>query len=286
MTVSPSSTMLSGYLKDTILQHDHMELNQMSELAIIIAIAVPILLLLFAMILIGRKQQKLSLRRSQARFVRQKAEDLTEALEFLMTVDNQRDIQFAYMHRIAYLYSMHLQMLPKKDAKLQKVPFNTQAFEEKIRQEKPLQKVFRSDQEIYHARKQFSILLKALTPMSKQLKLGSNTQENYRRHLRITLLEREIESLQALSDVSVQKQDKSSANEYLKLAKQRIMMIDFKYDSKAEKIQAINEKMTILYQGNKPKAEEHSKLDKAVEEEQAFDAAGFPLDPGADKRKY
>lgn len=260
--------------------------NLMSELAIIIAIAVPILLLLFAMVLVGRKQQKLSLRRSQARFVRQKAEDLTDALEFLMSVDNQRDIQLSYMHRIAYLYRMYLQMLPKKDVSVQSSSFNVEVFEQKIRQEKPLQKVFRSDQEIYNARKQFSILLKALGPMSKQLKLGANSQEQYRRHLRIILLEREFDSLLALSDVSVQKQDKSAATEYLKLAKQRVMMIDFNYDPKAEKIQEINEKMTALYQGDRPDGDNLSKgFDKMIEEEE-FDESGFPLDPGADKRKF
>lgn len=258
----------------------------MSELAIIVAIAVPILLLLMVMVLVGRHQQKQSLRRSQARFVRQKAQDLTDALEFLMTVDNQPEVQLCYMNRIDYLYAMYLQMLPKKDLKTQSSSFNKESFEQKIRQEKPIRRVFRSDQEIYQARKQFSILLKALAPMAKQLKLGANTQEGYRRHLRIVLLEREVDSLIALSDVSIQKQDKSAATEYLKLAKQRIMMIDFKYDPKSDRIKEINEKMTSMYRASQPETDKlEQQMDKIAEDEE-FDESGFPLNPDADKRKY
>lgn len=257
----------------------------MSELAIIVAIGVPIVLLLIVMVIVGRNQQKQSLRRSQARFVRQKAEDLTEAVEFLMTVDNQRELQMAYMNRIAHLYSMYLQMLPKKDSKNQSLSFNKESFEQKIRQEKPIRQIFKSDQEIYEARKQFSILLKALSPMAKQLKFGAKTQEGYRRHLRTVLLEREVSSLIGLSDVNVQKQNKSAASEYLKLAKQRIMMIDFKYDPKSDMIKEINDKMTDMYRGDAPAPKQ---LEKQMDEDDnnGFDEAGFPLDPDADKQRF
>lgn len=257
----------------------------MSELAIVVAIGVPIVLLLVVMIFVGRSQQKQSLRRSQARFVRQKAEDLTDAVEFLMTVDNQRDLQMAYMNRIAHLYAMHLQMLPKKDSRNQSVPFNKESFEQKIRQEKPIRHMFKSDQEIYEARKQFSILLKALAPMARQLKLGANTQEGYRRHLRTVLLECEVNSLKGLSDLNVQRQNKSAATEYLKLAKQRIMMIDFKYDPKSDMIKEINNKMTDMYRADAP-APKHLEEQLEKDKNDGFDEAGFPLDPDADKQRF
>lgn len=257
----------------------------MSELAILVAIGVPITLLLVVMIFVGRRQQKQALRRSQARFVRQKAEDLTDAVEFFMSVDNHRELQMAYMNRIVHLYAMYLQMLPKKDSKNQSVAFNKESFEQKILQERPVRQVFRSDQEIYEARKQFSILLKALAPMSKQLKFGAKTQEGYRRYLRTVLLEREVNSLIGLSDISVQKQNKSAASEYLKLAKQRIMMIDFKYDAKPTMIKEINDKMTDMYRGDAPAPKQ---LERQLEESEndGFDEAGFPLDPNADKQRF
>lgn len=257
----------------------------MSEVAIAFAIGVPILILFVIMVIVGRNQKKQSLRRSQARFVRQKAQDLTDALEFLMTVDNQREIQLCYMHRIDHLYKMHLQMLPKKDARNSATSFDKQSFEQKIRQEKPLRQIFRSDEEIYQARKQISVLLKALGPMGKQQRLNAATQVKYRRHLRALLLEREFASLIGLSDVSVQKQNKSMATEYLKLAKQRVLMIDFNYDPKADMIKQVNDKIAELHKSDQPQTRE---LEKRMKEDEGpdFDDAGFPLNPDADKRKF
>ena len=65
----------------------------MSSLGLIISIAVPVLLILILVVMLSRLQQKKQAQRGQARAVKIFIEDLADALEFLVKVDNKKEIQ-------------------------------------------------------------------------------------------------------------------------------------------------------------------------------------------------
>ena len=75
----------------------------MSAIGLVLVIAIPLSLLMLGAVLYSRKVQKQQLSALQARTVRQKADEYLEALEYLILVDDHKDIQRLVLDRIAEL---------------------------------------------------------------------------------------------------------------------------------------------------------------------------------------
>ena len=142
----------------------------MSATGLIVAIALPVALILFGLVMAGRRQQAQQAQRLQARAVKQGADDLLEALEFLILVDNFKEVQLAILERVEQLYVVYQEALPKKDfaGEAAEEPFDAEPSRRKIDEGKGNLRVLKSDREIRYARRQFGRVLKALYVMARK----------------------------------------------------------------------------------------------------------------------
>ena len=255
----------------------------MSSLGLVISIAVPVMILLGVIVLVGRKQQSVAQKKGQARALKESLMSLCEAFEFMLKVDDHKEIQGSVLERIRQLSEAHRKALPKADANTPG-PVDVEQLEGMLKKSGKKRRVLKSDREIRYAKKQFSKVLKAFPPMVKNKTLSEASMLEYRRYLRISLLEMEVDSFTAQGDVAAQRGDVTTASSYFKAA--RRLLIDFKmqYPEKNNRIRELAKKTSALFNGG---IEEEGSLAKELSKEDVpdKDEHGFPTDPNADEKQ-
>ncbi|HCM04448.1 MAG TPA: hypothetical protein DIC30_00385 [Oceanospirillales bacterium] len=255
----------------------------MSSIGLVIAIAVPILLLLSVMVFVSKRQQKATMQRGQARKVKDFALELSEALEFLLKVDNHKEIQGLILERVHQLNKTYLSALPKKEREGASI-IDLEDLENKVKAGGKKKKVLKSDREIRYAKKQFSKILKSFGPLIKNKTASESTILEFKRYLRISILEMEVDSFTAQGDVAAQRGDVTTASGYYKAA--RRLLIDFKlqYTEKNNRVRELAKKSAALFNGGE---EEGGSLAKELskESEGDVDENGFSKNPNVDNKQ-
>lgn len=257
----------------------------MSAIGLVIAIALPVALLLFGLVVLGRRQQGREQQRTQARLIRQTADDLLEALEYLMQLDNFKEVQLVVLDRVEHLYSLYQESLPKGDPhREEEAIFDPEPYKARIEHGKGNRKVLKSDREIRIARRQVSRILKALNVMARKKVISETAMLEYRRYLRLTLLEREVDTYTAQGDIAAGRGDVITATNYYKAAKKLLIEFDLQYPEKNERIRKLSRRTASLYDGGK---EHEDNLAKELSRESEADKGvfGIPANP-TEKRKF
>lgn len=258
----------------------------MSEIGLVVAIALPISLILAGLVWFGRHQQARQSQRQQARAIKQSADDLLEALEFLVLVDNFAEVQRLILERVIHLYALYQEALPARDNK-EKVGelFDPEPYRQRIEEGKGSRRIFKSDRELRLARRHFGSVLKALMLMSKKREISETAMLEYRRYLRLTLLEREVDTYIAQGDVAADRGDIITATNYYKAAKKLLIEFDLQYPEKNDRIRELSQRTAALYSGERIKAEDTLAKQLSKEIDQENDPFGIPTNP-MEKRKF
>lgn len=255
----------------------------MSSIGLVISIAVPILILLAIAVFISKQQQKKIGQKSRARAVKDFVAELAEALEFLVKVDNQTEIQELVLSRIKQLNERYIACLPKK-LQIGASAVDLVELQQKVSAGGKKKRVLKSDREIRYAKKQFSKILKSFGPMIKNKTASEATILEFRRYLRISILEMEVDSFSAQGDVSAQRGDVTTASGYYKAARKILIDFNMQYPEKNQRIKALANKTASLFNGGN---EEEGSLAKELskENESDKDEHGFPTDPNHDTKQ-
>ncbi len=257
----------------------------MSAIGLVVAIALPVALLLTGLVWYGRRQQEKDTQRAMARSIRQSADDLLDALEFLIMVDDFREVQLVVLDRVDHLYSLYVENLPAGDPLAAEGPvFDPEPYRAKIEAARGKRKVLKSDREIRLARRQIGRVLKALSVMVKKKVISETAMLEYRRYLRLTLLEREVDTYTAQGDVAAGRGDVITATNYYKAAKKLLIEFDLQYPEKNERIRKLSLRTASLYEGGKEHEDNLAKeLSREAEEEKGV--FGIPVNP-TEKKKF
>ncbi|MCA6064896.1 hypothetical protein [Thalassolituus marinus] len=258
----------------------------MSAIGLVIAIAIPVALVLFGLVIVGRRQQVKDEQKSQARLVRRSADDLLEALEFLIVVDNHKEIQLVVLERVEHLYALYKEALPKGDEKAEQALFDPAPYRQKIEAGRGNRRVMKSDRELRLARRHFGLVIKVLSGLAKKRVISETAMLEYRRYLRLTLMEKEVDTYTAQGDVAAGRGDVVTAGSYYKAAKKLLIEFDLQYPEKNEKIRALSKRSASLYNGGKE--HEEASLAKALAKEEVKEESnefGIPNNPN-EKRRY
>ena len=256
----------------------------MSSIGLVISIAVPILVLLAIAVFVSKQQQKKIGQRSQARVVKEFIAELAEALEFLVKADNQKEIQELVFARIKQLNERYVKSLPKKEQSGASA-VDLDGLQQKMAAGGKKKRILKSDREIRYAKKQFSKVLKSFGPMVKNKTASEATVLEFRRYLRISILEMEVDSFSAQGDVAAQRGDVTTASGYYKAARKILIDFSMQYPEKNQRIKALANKTAALFNGGK--SEEGSLAKELSKEEPDKDEHGFPVDPNQDtKQKF
>jgi len=268
----------------------------MSAIGLVLSIAIPLTLLMVGAVLYNRSMQKKQAKQNQARAIRQRADDLLEALEYLILVDNHRDIQRAVLERISELYILADQQVSIGKGVTPVGPsFDPAPFIQRIDADGPCRKVLKSDRELKYGRRQFSSILKALSLMAKKKQISETAMLEYRRYLKMVLLEREVDTYTAQGDVAAGRGDVVTASNYYKAARKLLIEFDIQFPEKNARVKAIAAKTAALYRGEKKDESDASEdgaatdnLAKALSKEAASETNefGMPTDPTATKKRY
>tara|TARA_B100001245_G_scaffold124329_1_gene91685 strand:+ start:53664 stop:54440 length:777 start_codon:yes stop_codon:yes gene_type:complete len=252
----------------------------------ILLVTIPLALLMLAALMYNHHLQVKEKNKAQARVVRQKAYSLLEALEYLIQVDNHRDIQKLVLKRVEDLYARANDMAggETKDTGFDPAPFRA-----RIEEKHPIRTVMHGEQEIRYLRRQFSTVLKMLVPMVRSREISQNALHEYRSYLKTTLLRREVDTYILQGDNAAEKDNIATAANYYKAAKKRLIEFDVQFAEKSEMIKSVTDKAASLFRGEKPSevSEDDNLSRKLAEEEPTVNEFGIPLSfsEGA-KKKY
>ncbi|WP_221799614.1 hypothetical protein [Oceanobacter mangrovi] len=259
----------------------------MSAIGLVIAIALPVALLMVAMVIYGRHQQQQQSMRMQAKLILSKAEELYEALELLILIDNFQEIQLLVAERIDHMLQLAQQQWPKGaeeiTAKAEKL--DTEVLRAKINENHEPRMVLKSDREIHFAKRQVARIMSVLNAMAKRKEISATSLNDYRRYLRVILLEREVDTFTAQGDVAAQRGDILTASNYYKAARKLLIEFDLQYPEKNDKIRILSKRSTDLYSGTTTRDDALAKALSREAEKDEPDVHGIPV--GLDeKRKY
>lgn len=259
----------------------------MSAIGLVLAIAIPISLLMFGAVIYTRRVQAKQVHATHARSVRQKAAEYLEALEYLILVDDHKDIQRLLLDRVAEVYQRSEELMKKAGTPVEDA-FDPQPFIDRIEANTPSRKVLKSDRELRYGRRQFSLILKLLVPLAKKRVISETALLEYRRYLKMTLLEREVDTYTAQGDVAATRGDVVTAANYYKAARKLLIEFDMQFPEKNERIRTIAEKTAALYRGENEEVAASGALSKALSKEESGNTNeyGMPVDPGAQKKRF
>jgi hypothetical protein len=254
----------------------------MSSIGLVIYIAVPILILLAIAVYVSKQQQKKISQRGQARVVKDFIGELVESLEFLIKVDNQKEIQALVFSRIKQLNERYVSYLPKQERD-GAAAVDLAELQQQVAIGGKKKRILKSDREIRYAKKQFSKILKSFGPMVKNKTASEATILEFRRYLRISILEMEVDSFSAQGDIAAQRGDVTTASGYYKAARKILIDFNMQYPEKNQRIKELANKTAALFNGG---ASQEASLAKGLsEEEPKQDEHGFPTDPNQDTKK-
>jgi hypothetical protein len=258
----------------------------MSSIGLVISIAVPILILLAIAVFVSKRQQKAIGQRSNARAVKEFVGELAEALEFLVKVDNQKEIQELVFARINQLNERYVASLPKKEREGASA-VDLEGLHQQVETGGKKKRILKSDREIRYAKKQFSKVLKSFGPMVKNKMASEATILEFRRYLRISILEMEVDSFTAQGDVAAQRGDVTTASGYFKAARKILIDFNLQYPEKNQRVKSLAKKSAALFNGGDEEEEGSLAKELSKEAESDKDEHGFPADPNQDtKQKF
>src|SRR5690606_31388493 len=130
-------------------------------------------------------------------------------------------------------------------------------YKQRIEEGKGNRRIFKSDRELRLARRYIGRILKTLTLMQKRRELSEAALLEYRRYLRLTLLEREVDTYTAQGDVAAGRGDVITATNYYKAAKKLLIEFDLQYPEKNERIRELSQRTAALYNGERIKTSEN-----------------------------
>jgi hypothetical protein len=246
---------------------------EMSLIGLIISIAVPILILLSIAVFVSKQQQKIG-QRNQARAVKEFIAELAEALEFLVKVDNQKEIQELVFARIKQLNDRYVVSLPRNE-RAGASAVELDALQKQLAAGGKKKRVLKSDREIRYAKNQFSKVLKSFGPMIKNKTISEDTILEFRRYLRISILEMEVDSFSAQGDVAAQRGDVATASAYYKAARKILINFNMQYPEKNQRIKALAEKTASLFNGGQSN---EGSLAHELSKEEPEEEHSFPTD--------
>lgn len=252
---------------------------------LVILIALPVGLMLLGLVWFGRYQQEQLDKRVRSRLIRQKADELLEAWEYLVAIDDQKDMQQAILAGIADFYQRSVNELPKKERSSTDTHFDVSVFQKRLDKSPDSRRLITNSRELVQAKKKFSCLLKSLGVMVRRNVITESGKQEYRLHLRSILLESEVESYIIKGKEAGQSGDITTASGHFKMAKRLLNDFDMNYPGKNERIREVNQYMTSLYNGGK---DIENALDKALAEEEASNDQneyGIPKDPNTQVRQ-
>ena len=170
-------------------------------------------------------------------------------------------------------------------AKYKKPGMTKAELENKVKQGGKKKRLLKSDREIRYAKKQFSKILKSFGPMIKNKTASESTILEFRRYLRIYILEMEVDSLTAQGDVSAERDDVTTASSFYKAARKILIDFNMQYPEKNQRIKELAKKSASLFNGGQ---EEEGSLAKELskETESDKDEHGFPSDPNQDTKQH
>jgi hypothetical protein len=254
----------------------------MLSIGLVISIAVPILILLAIAVFLSKQQQKKIRQKSQTRAIKEFIVELAEALEFLVKVDDQKEIQELVFSRIKQLNSRYIGCLPKNE-RAGASAVELDALQKQLLAGGKKKRILKSDREIRYAKKQFSKVLKSFGPMIKNKTASEATILGFRRYLRISILEMEVDSFSAQGDVAAQRGDVTTASGYYKAARKILMEFNMQYLEKNQRIKALSKKTASLFNGGQ--LDEGSLANELSKEAPEKDEHGFPADPSQDTKQ-
>jgi hypothetical protein len=254
----------------------------MLSIGFVISITVLILILLGIAVFFSRQQQKRVRQKSQIRAVKEFIAELVEALEFLLKVDDHKEIQELVFVHIKQLNSRYMGLLPKNERAGASV-VKLDALQKQLLVGGKNRRVLKGDGEIRFAKKQFSKVLKSFAPMIKNKTATKATILGFRRYLRISILEMEVDSFSAQGDVAAQRGDVTTASSYYKTARKILMDFNMPYPQKNQRIKALAIKIASLFNGGR--INEGSLASELSKEEPEKDEHGFPADPSQDTKQ-
>ena len=251
----------------------------MSIFQIAIVTGLSVLLLLILASVYARKQQKQAEKRHQARLLRRRILDLNEGLDFLIRMDNNKEIRRAVLTRMDQLTKKYLELEPAP-GELKTMP-DLEVLSQIIEHQQRPKKVLKSNGEIRYAKRQVSQIMKALPVLQKTRALSEAAVMEHRRYLKIFLVEVEADSYLAQGDVAAKRGDVTTANNYYKIARKRLLDFNIRYPEKAEKVEAISKRMAALFKGQDQIDKEAQNLAEELSKEgqPKVDENGFPIDP-------
>jgi len=260
----------------------------MSAIALVIAIALPIAMILAGLVYYGRHQQRQQSKRMQTRLILAKVEELKEALEFLLIIDDFKEIPRVIFERVEQLVDMAHKTWPGNASEEETNPveeFDLEALRLKLDEENEPRKILKSDREINYAKKQVGRVLHSLGNLAKRKMITPTNLNDYRRHLRLVLLEREVDTFVAQGDIAADRSDVMTAGNYYKAARKLLIEFDLQYPEKNDKIRMLSERTTSLFNGGRAVEDNLSKaLNREAEHQK--DPHGIPNGDEDEKRKY
>ncbi len=254
----------------------------MSSIGLVLAIAVPILILLAIAVVVSKRQQKNISQKGQARAVKDFVVELAEALEFLVKVDDQAEIQNLIFERIKQLNARYVATLPKNSREGASA-IDLADLQNIVAAGGKKKRILKSDREIRYAKKQFSKILKSFGPMVKNKTASEATILEFRRYLRISILEMEVDSFTAQGDVASQRGDVTTAGGYYKAARKILIDFNMQYPEKNQRIRDLAKKTAGLFNGDDDEGSLAKELSKEADSNK--DEHGFPTDPNQDTKQ-
>lgn len=250
----------------------------MSNLRLILLLTLAIGILLALFIWWARHQQLKFARRARAKALIKEAEALLEALDYLIRFDNCSSIQLSLLGYLGYLKRSAERLDPLL---ARGFVFDASLIEQQINERKIRIVNLRSDRELHQAKRLIELILKTLNKMAKHQQLAGDELLQSRNHLRLLLLEKEVDAYREQGDKAVQQGDVLKANSFYKLAKKRMLDCDIAYPEKNEQIRQLSVRATEMANGY---LKEH--LEKLLPKEQKTTLShGIPADP-LKKRKF
>ncbi|MGB1092904.1 MAG: hypothetical protein ACPGYX_12330, partial [Oceanobacter sp.] len=175
-------------------------------------------------------------------------------------------------------YELYLDILPKKDDDDATPDVSDPDFEglrRRIEESRELVTCLKSDREIRQAKQHISSILKTLSAMAKRKVISATTMNDYRRYLRILLLEREVDTFIEQGDLAAGREDVITAGNYYKAARKLLIEFDIQYPEKNDRIRDITERSSTLFNGGKPKKDLLTKGLEKEDEKKAEDPYGM-----------
>ncbi|MEN9465446.1 MAG: hypothetical protein RL217_1627 [Pseudomonadota bacterium] len=228
----------------------------------------------------ARRLQSRFARQDQAKALIKEAQQVLDALDFLIDFDNSAAMQRALLDYVELLQSHAKKLNPTASTGL---VYDAQDWLRRISERKVRVQALRSDKELHRARRLIDLTLKALNKMTKHQLIEGDALLTYRRALRMTLLEKEVAAYRDQGDEAIKRGDINRAANFYKMAKKILQESDLVFPDKNAQIRALSTRATELSNGY---LKEHLEklLNKAPPERKM--EHGIPVSPLAEKRKF